>query len=156
MSERFASDLLFIIIALLIAAVLGFLIGYFLRKPKAAAKDVSKDAGKTAPEDKMPDFDAKAAKAILGKNVALNDLKIIEGIGPAIEGILKKNNIDTWKKLAGSSKERISSILVAEGGEKYKLHDPKTWPKQAELAFSGNWKELKKLQDELPGGRQNG
>ena len=32
MSERFASDLIFILVVLLIAALIGFLIGYFLRK----------------------------------------------------------------------------------------------------------------------------
>lgn len=166
MSERFASDLLFILIALIIAAILGFLIGYFLRKPKTIVKEVSKGTGRaepgevsgaahrTEPADVMPDFDAKAARAALGKNIALNDLKIVEGIGPVIEGILKKNNIDTWKKLAGSNKETISSILLAEGGEKYRIHDPGSWPRQAELAYKGNWGELKKLQDELMGGRQ--
>jgi predicted flap endonuclease-1-like 5' DNA nuclease len=154
MSERFASDLLFILIALIIAAILGFLIGYFLRKPKTIVKEVERDTGRAEPPDAMPDFDAKAARAVLGKNIALNDLKIVEGIGPVIEGILKKNNIDTWKKLAGSNKEEISSILLAEGGEKYRIHDPGSWPRQAELAYKGNWRELKKLQDELLGGRQ--
>lgn len=149
MSERFASDLLFIVIALLIAAIIGFLMGYFLRKPKIVIKYVSKDS-----DMETPDFDAQAAKAVLGKKVIQDDLKIVEGIGPVIEGILKKNNIDTWKKLAGASKEKISSILIAEGGEKYKLHDPETWPKQAELAFKGKWEEMKKLQDKLLGGRQ--
>jgi len=32
MSERFASDLVFILVVLVVAAILGFLIGYFLRK----------------------------------------------------------------------------------------------------------------------------
>jgi len=153
MSERFASDLLFILIALIIAAILGFLIGYFLRKPKTIVKEVERDTGRPEPADVMPDFDAKAARAALGKNIALNDLKIVEGVGPAIEGILKKNNIDTWKKLAESNKERISSILLTEGGEKYRIHDPGSWPRQAELAYKGNWGELKKLQDQLLGGR---
>ncbi|MBN2212740.1 MAG: hypothetical protein JW723_00720 [Bacteroidales bacterium] len=155
MSERFASDLLFILIALIIAAILGFLIGYFLRKPKTIVKEVSGDTGKAEPGEVMPPFDANAAKAALGKNVARDDLKIVEGIGPVIEGILKRNNIDTWKKLAESNKERISSILIAEGGEKYRIHDPGTWSKQAELAYRGNWAGLKRLQDELQGGRQD-
>jgi hypothetical protein len=34
MSERFTSDLVFILIVLLIAALLGFLIGYFIRRYK--------------------------------------------------------------------------------------------------------------------------
>jgi predicted flap endonuclease-1-like 5' DNA nuclease len=85
--------------------------------------------------------------------VGLNDLKIIEGIGPKIESLLRRSSIDTWKKLADADAEKISEFLVSEGGNKYKLHDPTTWSKQAQLAHDGKWKELKDLQDELLGGR---
>jgi len=33
------------------------------------------------------------------------------------------------------------------------MHDPTTWPQQADLAANGKWDELKVLQDELNGGR---
>ncbi|HER07804.1 MAG TPA: hypothetical protein ENO20_02735 [Bacteroides sp.] len=153
MSERFASDLLFIVVALLIAAILGFLIGYFLRKPKVITKEIIRDTGGTGAEDVRPDFDAETAKAMLGKKIVLDDLKIVEGIGPVIEGILKNSGIDTWKKLAESKAERIGSILTGEGGARFRAHDPGTWPEQAGLALQGQWEELKKLQDRLLGGR---
>jgi hypothetical protein len=38
--------------------------------------------------------------------------------------------------------------------DRYKSHDPATWPEQAKLAAEGNWEELKKRQDELKGGRE--
>lgn len=33
------------------------------------------------------------------------------------------------------------------------MHDPSTWAKQASLAANGNWDALRKLQDELNGGK---
>jgi len=41
-----------------------------------------------------------------------------------------------------------------EVNSRYKMHDPTTWPKQAKLAADGKWDELKKLQDELDGGKK--
>jgi predicted flap endonuclease-1-like 5' DNA nuclease len=160
MAERFSSDLLFIVIALLIAAILGFLIAYFLRKQKVVAED--KSAGSenilTASADtheiiEKPNFENAVAEEIMEAEIGLNDLQIIEGIGPKIEKLLRRSSIDTWKKLADADAEGISQMLVAEGGPRYKLHDPTTWSKQALLAHKGKWKELKDLQDELQGGR---
>jgi hypothetical protein len=34
------------------------------------------------------------------------------------------------------------------------MHTPTTWPQQAKLAADGKWDELKKLQDELKGGKK--
>jgi len=165
MAERFSSDLLFIVIALLIAAILGFLIGYF-RKRRVVAEDrsaepVGADVSEnilTASADtheiiEKPNFENAVAEEIMETEIGLNDLKIIEGIGPKIEGILRRSSIDTWKKLADGEAEAISEMLVAAGGDRYKMHDPTTWSKQAQLAHEGKWKELKDLQDELQGGR---
>jgi len=77
------------------------------------------------------------------------NVKDVEGIGP----VLRRSSIDTWKKLADGDAEEIREMLVNEGGARYKLHDPTTWSKQAQMAHGGNWKELKDLQDELQGGR---
>ena len=166
MAERFSSDLLFIVIVLLIAAILGFLIGYYLRKRKDAAEDKSKDALKsdesenilTASADtheiiEKVNYETAVAEEIMEAEIGLNDLQIIEGVGPKIEKLLRRNSIDTWKKLADGDAEVISEMLVAEGGDRYKMHDPTTWSKQALMAHEGKWKELKELQDELLGGR---
>ena len=80
------------------------------------------------------------------------DLKVIEGIGPKIEGILKAAGINNWTELAASSHKRLRDILDA-AGNRYKMHDPKTWCDQASLAANGKWDELKELQEKLKGGR---
>ena len=98
-------------------------------------------------------YETAVAEEIMEAEIGLNDLQIIEGVGPKIEKLLRRNSIDTWKKLADGDAEVISEMLVAEGGDRYKLHDPTTWSKQALMAHEGKWKELKDLQDELLGGR---
>jgi len=166
MAERFSSDLLFIVIALLIAAILGFLIGYYLRKRKAAEDTKSAESSQadesenilTASADtheiiEKVNYETAVAEEIMETEIGLNDLQIVEGIGPKIEKLLRRSSIDTWKKLADADAEEIREMLITEGGARYKMHDPTTWSKQALLAHEGKWKDLKDLQDELMGGR---
>lgn len=80
------------------------------------------------------------------------DLKIVEGIGPKIEQLLKDGGIKNWQDLAEATLERLQEILAA-AGERYRIHDPNTWSNQATLAAAGKWAELNKYQDELKGGR---
>lgn len=81
-----------------------------------------------------------------------SDLKIIEGIGPKIEQLLKDAGINTWQELADSSVEHLEAIL-AEAGDAFRIHHPGTWPNQARMAANGQWALLKEYQDELKGGR---
>ncbi|TDQ28649.1 hypothetical protein [Tenacibaculum caenipelagi] len=97
-------------------------------------------------------FDATLAKAILGKKIKENDLKIVEGIGPKIEGLFHNFGINTWKALGETSVAKCQEVLNS-GGERYKVHKPNTWPKQAKLAYEGKWQELKDWQDNLGGGK---
>jgi len=94
----------------------------------------------------------KAKKATKAKDSGEDDFKKIEGIGPKISELLKAADIPTFDVLAKTDSEKIKEIL-AEAGNRYKSHDPTTWPKQAELAASGDWDALKKWQDELDGGK---
>ena len=71
---------------------------------------------------------------------------------PKIEELLHKAGIKTWKALAETPAERIKEILV-EGGNRFKMHDPTSWPTQAGLAATGQWTQLEELQDHLDGGR---
>ena len=80
------------------------------------------------------------------------DLKIIEGIGPKIEQLLKDGGINNWQDLAEATLERLQEILTA-AGERYRIHDPNTWSNQATLAAASKWDELNQYQDELKGGR---
>ncbi len=103
---------------------------------KVAAKAPVKKVVKKAPAPKKPD-----------------DLKKIEGIGPKIAQLLTDAGIPTFAKLAAASQTRLKKIL-ADAGNRYKMHNPATWPEQAKLAKAGKWDELKKLQDRLDGGRR--
>ncbi len=75
----------------------------------------------------------------------MTDLKIIEGIGPKIESILKEANIHTWKDLSNCSPSKIQKILERTNPN-YRVHNPTTWPDQANLANNGQWDELVELQ----------
>ena len=82
----------------------------------------------------------------------VDDLTIIEGIGPKINNLLHKDGIKTFEDLADTSKSQLQKILD-EAGPKFRIHDPATWSKQARLAAGGKFKELERLQDRLTGGR---
>ncbi|PKH49953.1 hypothetical protein CXF68_04205 [Tenacibaculum sp. Bg11-29] len=97
-------------------------------------------------------FEATLAKAVFGKKIKENDLKIVEGIGPKIEGLFHTFDIKTWKDLGEASIEKCQEVLNS-GGDRYRIHKPNTWPKQAKLAYEGKWEELLKWQDELDGGK---
>jgi len=108
---------------------------------------ISEAAGNVLPTDETPEL---AAPPVADEPE--DDLKIVEGIGPKIESILKASGIFTLALLAETSTERLSEIL-AEAGSRYKSRDPKTWPVQAGLAADGKVRELKAWQGELKGGR---
>ena len=103
------------------------------------------------------DFDtpAKVEKMIvkiLGFSQNENDLKVVEGIGPKIEGLLKDAGVKNWSDLANASMDVLKGVLEA-AGSRYRLADPTTWPKQASMAVAGDWAGLKAYQDALDGGK---
>jgi len=183
MSERFTSDLVFILIALIIAAVLGFIIGYLYRRIRKARFLALQDDNEQlkvrldsavkqldstvkqldstvelldeCKKQKEMAFDSAAAKRVFNMKIVENDLKIVEGIGEKIASILNKNGIVTWLQLSEASPEKIKEILLTDGGPSYKIHEPGTWPEQALLAHEGKWAKLKEYQDHLTAGRQN-
>jgi len=81
-------------------------------------------------------------------NMEMNDLKIIEGIGPKIESLLKIGHITNWEELAEAPLERIEKILE-DGGDRFKLARPASWPIQAQYAVQHNWVKLKKYQEKI-------
>lgn len=82
-----------------------------------------------------------------------DDLKVVEGIGPKIEALLKSKGIATFSRLASTSEESILKILH-DAGPRFYMHDPATWREQATLAHNGRWEELEELQNRLSGGRE--
>ena len=97
-------------------------------------------------------FDASAAKAVFGKNIKQDDLKLVEGIGPKIEGMFKDHDIKTWKALSEASLAECQKILDT-GGTRYKIHDPASWPMQSKMCYEGKWEELAKWQEEHKHGK---
>jgi len=97
-------------------------------------------------------FDPAAAKAALRKTIKHNDLKLIEGIGPKIEGLFQNHGVDTWLKLADLNVAECREILMT-GGTRYRLHDPASWPMQARMAAEGKWKDLARWQDDHKHGK---
>ncbi len=97
-------------------------------------------------------FDAAAAKAVFGKTIKQDDLKVIEGIGPKIEGMFKDGGIKTWKALSQASVAQCQEILDG-GGDRYKVHNPASWPMQAKMCYEGQWADLLKWQDEHDHGK---
>ena len=97
-------------------------------------------------------FDAAAAKAVFGKTIKQDDLKVVEGIGPKIEGMFKDAGIKTWKALSEASVANCQKVLDG-GGKRYQVHDPASWPMQAKMCYEGKWAELAKWQDEHDHGK---
>ena len=81
----------------------------------------------------------------------VDDLKVIEGIGPRAESALREAGIERYEQLASLKPGRIRTLLRARGG---RMSDPATWPEQARLAASGQWQELRTLQAQLVRGRR--
>lgn len=80
----------------------------------------------------------------------MDDLTLIEGIGPKIQSVLKAAGVTTFAKIADLLPEEIMGIIRAGG---IRLANAETWPKQAKLAAEGKLAELEDLQDKLKGGR---
>ncbi len=82
-----------------------------------------------------------------------DDLKLIEGIGPKIAGILQAAGVRSFAQLAAMTPATIQPLLDA-AGPNYRIADPLSWHERAGLAAAGRWDELKQLQDTLIGGRR--
>ena len=116
-----------------------------------AAEDILEHHGDWSPVGVIPGLEE--AQATLGKPVVVDDLKVVEGIGPAVEEVLHGAGISNWTALASCTPQQLRAILDA-GGSQYAMHDPATWPQQAVLAIGGHWDALRALQDGLRGGRR--
>lgn len=117
------------------------------KKKKKSKKGPSKSKSKENKEA-IP-----TASRTTSSKVKENDLKKIEGIGPKIEEILKTKGIRSYQQLANTSIKQLQQILQT-AGNRFKMHQPDSWPSQAALAANGQWKDLQELQDKLNGGRK--
>ena len=117
------------------------------------------DQAKLASEGRWDELDEFQDILIGGRGAAGavvlegDDLKVIEGIGPKIEEFLKSHGVTTWALLAASQTDTLRGILD-QGGDRFRIADPQSWPDQAQLAAEGRWKDLDEFQDILLGGRE--
>ena len=128
------------LLCLLLAALLGFLIGWALRAIMC--------------QRKVAELEEQLAAAVAAAGSGQrDDLKKIEGIGPKIQKLLNDDQIFTFTELAEAPVNRLKDLL-RRAGDRYRMHDPTSWPDQAKLAAEGRWKELDEFQDILLGGRE--
>ncbi|MFT4832072.1 MAG: putative flap endonuclease-1-like 5' DNA nuclease [Psychroserpens sp.] len=97
-------------------------------------------------------FNADLAKQSFGKKIKLNDLKVIEGIGPKIEKLFHDFEIKSWDALSEASVKKCQDVLDS-GGDRYRIHNPGSWPMQAKMAHEGRWKALARWQEEHKAGK---
>lgn len=114
---------------------------------EAVANVIGVDAGRIKSEDWV----GQARQLLAAAAVEKDDLKKVEGIGPKIEGLCNNNGIYTFEELANTSVTALKHVLK-EGGKRFRLANPGTWPMQARLAADGEWEQLEILQDVLDGG----
>ena len=146
--------------ALLIVALIGFVLWWALADNVAQtemeleeesqdhATDLNGHHGSHEVQPAIPE--TKTDPTLENKDV-FDDLKVIEGIGPKISGILNAAGIKSFLVLANTTAEEIQKILDEAD---IRLGDPTTWPDQAQLAASGDWEKLEEFQDQLKGGRR--
>lgn len=115
------------------------------RPPNAAASE----------PDTADVLDLAAAAAAIGSRVVADDLTVVEGIGPKIAELCHGIGIRTWAELAETEVSLLRTMLN-DAGQRFKAHDPGTWPQQAELLARGAWDEFVALTDRLDGGRPVG
>lgn len=82
-----------------------------------------------------------------------DDLTVVEGIGPKIQMLLNQFGIYTYQELAATEVSRLKEILQTAGPQ-LAMHDPGTWPSQANLAANDQWDALKSIQGFLKGGKK--
>ncbi len=110
------------------------------------------------PDESVPAADAPgspdvaAAAAVLGRSITLDDLTVVEGIGPKIEELCHGIGIRTWFDLSTIEVSLLRTML-ADAGPRFRTHDPTTWPEQAGLLAHGRWDEFVALTQRLQGGR---
>ena len=99
-------------------------------------------------------LDRAAVTAAGFKVRGMDDLEVIEGIGPKIAELFHAAGIRMFWELAQTPIARMQEILD-KAGPNYKLANPSTWAQQSSLAANNRWADLRKLQDELNGGIKN-
>jgi predicted flap endonuclease-1-like 5' DNA nuclease len=129
------SWLLLVVLGLFLVIVV---VGWLVSRKRGSQPTVQHEAHA---EPEMPVVQEKSA----------DDLTMIEGIGPKVSKILNDVGIMSFAELAAADAARVERALDEAG---LQMMDPEGWIEQAKLAARGDMEGLKKLQDELKGGRK--
>lgn len=109
------------------------------------AIEVGAPTAESAADDSLPPADLEEGGRLIGRRLSTDDLQVINGIGPVIEGLLNGIGISTWSDLAAVDVEALSSMLT-DAGSRFARHDPSTWPLQARLLERGEWEAFLALE----------
>lgn len=90
-------------------------------------------------------------EVVVLKRTPINDLTIIEGIGPKVAQLLYDKGVKSFKALIDMPVENIKTWLKEN---KLQFIDPTTWAEQAKLADEGKMVEFEALKKELKGGKR--
>lgn len=107
----------------------------------------------TSEKKKASSKKADSDAALVSAASTTDDLTVVEGIGPKIQMLLNQYGIYTYRQLAETEVERLKEIL-GTAGPQLAMHDPGTWPSQANLAANDQWDTLKSVQGFLKGGKK--
>lgn len=128
------SWLLWVVLGLFLVIVL---IGWWVSRSRGSQPAIQREEHA---EREMPAAEAKSA----------DDLTLLEGIGPKVATVLNEIGIMSFADLARAEMPWVQQTLNAAG---LQYMNPEGWIEQAKLAATGDTEGLKKLQDELKGGR---
>ena len=129
-------------LAWLLWVALGFffamvVIGWLVSRSKGSQPEVQAEAHEHG-------HDEHAEKQV-------DDLVVLEGIGPKVAQVLNGAGIFSFADLAKADAAEVQKVLDAAG---LQMMNPEGWIEQARLAAAGDQEGLAKLQVELKGGRR--
>jgi predicted flap endonuclease-1-like 5' DNA nuclease len=110
---------------------------------------VERDRLRSAAE-RLATPDVAVAAAVLGREIVLDDLCVVVGVGPAVESLCRRIGIRTWWDLATTETSLLRTMLMDAG---LAVDDSASWPMQARLLAEGRWAEFKALTEELAADR---
>jgi predicted flap endonuclease-1-like 5' DNA nuclease len=90
-------------------------------------------------------------EAVLAESPALDDLTLIEGIGPVIARLLLAKGITSFTKLAEADPQDLTRFMKEAN---LRLANTTSWSEQARLAAAGDFEGLRTYQSRLKGGRE--
>lgn len=142
----------------ILGGILAIISSFGLRSVEHSIEDARDQAAVTMKQANATGagVSAEAAKAAAVKmeetpvvEPVVQDLTLVEGIGPKTSAALQAAGVHNYADLAALTPDQLAAILKDAGLSA----DPSTWPEQAQLALQGNMDELKAYQDKLQGGR---